>query len=127
MEGAIVFVALIGFVAFRQWLHHQRRVLQHQERMAAMEKGIALPPVEQEVRRSGWNVQRLLLLAGLVWIALGMAMVMILGMLVPHLAPPPDMKSVPPGLAVVGFGPIFIGVAHLITYWVGARREKQGS
>jgi hypothetical protein len=30
-----------------------------------------LPPLEQEQPRQSWNVQRTLLLAGLVWISLG--------------------------------------------------------
>ena len=52
MEAAIVAVALIGFVAFRQWLAHQRRMMIHRERLLAIEKGVALPPLEQEIRRN---------------------------------------------------------------------------
>src|SRR3954451_7614486 len=70
---AIVVVALIAFIAFRQYLSHHRRIMIHRERIAAIEKGVPLPPVEQEIRRSNVNVQRILLLAGLIWIVLGVA------------------------------------------------------
>ena len=39
-----VWIAIIGFVAFYQWLRHQRRVLIHRERLIALEKGVELPP-----------------------------------------------------------------------------------
>src|SRR3954469_7452079 len=71
MEVSIVFVALIGYLAFREWLRHQRRNLIYRERLAAIEKGVELPPLEQEGRRRAFNVQRILLLAGLIWISLG--------------------------------------------------------
>jgi hypothetical protein len=54
MEVAIVMVAVIGYLAFRQWLQFNRRTMIHRERLAAIEKGVDLPPVEQEVRRSSW-------------------------------------------------------------------------
>ena len=54
------FVAFVGvlacYVAFRQWMQHDRRRMVHRERLAAIEKGIELPPLEQEVQRSRWNV-----------------------------------------------------------------------
>jgi hypothetical protein len=65
MEIVIVIVAVIGYIAFRHWLQFRRREMIHRERLVAIEKGVELPPLEQEVRRSGQNVQRFLLLAGL--------------------------------------------------------------
>jgi hypothetical protein len=49
MDAAIVTIALIGYIAFRQWLVHHRRIMIHRERLTAIEKGIALPPLEREV------------------------------------------------------------------------------
>src|ERR1039457_2993081 len=72
--SAIVIVALIALFGFRQWLGHHRRIMLHRERMAAIEKGIELPPVEQELRRSTSNVQRVLLLMGLIWVSLAIAL-----------------------------------------------------
>ena len=48
MEIAAVAIALVAYAAYREWLRHQRRTLIHQERLAAIEKGAALPPLEQE-------------------------------------------------------------------------------
>jgi hypothetical protein len=67
----LALAVILAFVAFVQWMRQQRRLMIHRERIAAIEKGIELPPVTQEVQRSSWNVQRLLLLAGLVWISIG--------------------------------------------------------
>ena len=69
MEVALVIVAVIAYLGFREWLRHQRRALIHKERLAAVEKGVELPPLEHEVHRRALNVQRILLLAGLIWIA----------------------------------------------------------
>jgi hypothetical protein len=55
------------------WARHQRRLMIHRGWLAAIEKGIELPPLEQEIQKRSWNVQRLLLLAGLIWMSLGIA------------------------------------------------------
>jgi len=119
--GAVVWVAIIGFVAFYQWLRHQRRILIHRERLAAMEKGIELPPAEQEVRRGAWNAQRILLLAGLIWISLGTGAIVVLSALLAH--PSPATAEIPHGIQFIGFAPIGIGLSHLIVYFVGKSRD----
>ena len=87
MEVSIVIVAAIGFLAFRQWLQLNRRAMIHRERLAAIEKGLDLPTVELEIRRSSWNVQRLLLLAGLVWVSIGVAALVTLSAVLAHPTP----------------------------------------
>src|SRR5260370_36513266 len=119
MEVAIVMVAVIGYLAFRQWLQLSRRTMIHRERLAAIEKGIDLPPLEQEVRRSSWSVQRLLLLAGLVWISLGTGVFVTLSALLAH--PTPATREIPEGIQWIGVGPILIGLAHVIVYLIGKR------
>ena len=47
MEVAIVMVAVIGFLAFHQWLQLNRSQFIHRERLAAIEKGLELPPLER--------------------------------------------------------------------------------
>jgi hypothetical protein len=127
METAIVMVALIGFVAFRQYLAHHRRIMIHRERMVAIEKGAPLP-VEQEVRRSNINVQRILLLSGLIWISLGIATFVVLTALV-TMASTKFADDLPRGIQYVAIAPIGIGLSHLIVLLFGNRGNsgsKQG-
>lgn len=121
MEVAIVIVALIAFVAFRQWLQHHRRMMIHRERLEAIEKGVELPPLEQEVKRSGWNVQRTLLLAGLTWISLGIGLFVVLSALLAH---PEGSSELPQGVQWLGIAPVLIGLSHLIVYLVGKKKEN---
>lgn len=121
MELAIVVVALIAFAGFRQWMKHQRRILVHRERLSAIEKGVDLPPLQEEVRRSNWNVQRILLLAGLIWISLGIGTFVVFSAL---LSNPRGASDLPQGLQWVGIAPVMIGCSHLIVYVVGRNKES---
>ncbi len=121
MEIALVMVALIGYVAFRQYLQHHRRIMIHRERMVAIEKGVELPPLEKETQRSTWNVQRVLLLLGWSWIAVGVGVFTTITAILQ--AGGPEARGLH-GTQYVGLGLACVGVAHLITYWVGARRER---
>lgn len=123
MEVAIVIVALIAFVGFRQWLQHHRRVMIHRERLEAIEKGVELPPLEQEVKRSGWNVQRILLLAGLTWISLGIGLFVVLSALLAHPEALSDL-GLHQGLQWLGIAPVLVGLSHLIVYLVGKKKEN---
>jgi hypothetical protein len=94
----------------------------HRERLAAIEKGVDLPPLEQEVKRTSWNVQRFLLLAGLVWLSLGIATFVTLSALLAH--PTPGTEGIPEGLQWIGLAPACIGLSHMIVYLVGKKREN---
>jgi len=122
MEVAIVMVAIIAYVGFRQYLKHQGRVMVHRERLAAVEKGIAMPPVEQELRRSAFNVQRVLLLAGLCWLSIGISVFVVLSALLAH--PSKFTEEIPNGMQWVGLAPAAIGLSHLIVYLAGKKREQ---
>jgi|ERR1035438_1522024 hypothetical protein len=122
MEFAIVIVALIGFLAFRMWLKHQRRVMIHRERLIAIEKGVDLPPLEQEVRQSNWIIQRILLLSGLVWISLGIGAYAVLNALLAH---PEGLTDLREGIQWICIAPLMIGVSHLLVYLTGKRKEKE--
>jgi hypothetical protein len=119
MEITIVIVALLAFVGFRQWLQHQRRMMTHSERLAAIEKGVEPPPLEQEVRQSSWSVQRILLLAGLIWISLGISTFITLSALLVH----SDLR-IPSGVQFIAVAPFAIGLSHLIVYAVGRKKER---
>ena len=122
MEVAIVMVAVIGYLAFRQWLQLNRRTMIHRERLAAIEKGVDLPPVEQEVRRSSWGVQRFLLLAGLVWVSLGVGTFVTLSALLAY--PTQVTQGIPQGLQWIGLAPVCIGLSHLVVYLIGKKKEN---
>ena len=120
--AAAVWIAIIGFVAFYQWLRHQRRVLIHRERLAALEKGIELPPLEREAQRSMWNAQQFLLLAGLIWISLGVGAILTLTALIAEGSP--AAVDIPDGVQWVGLAPVGIGLSHLIVYFVGRNQGR---
>ena len=121
IEIAAVAIALVGYAAYREWLRHQRRTMIHGERLAAIEKGVDLPPLEQEQRRSSWNVQRTLLLAGLVWLSLGICAYVTLSVMI---ASPANAKlEIPPGVQWIGLGPAAIGISHLFVYLTGRWKE----
>jgi hypothetical protein len=121
IEIAGVAVALIAYAGYREWLRHQRRTLIHRERLAAIEKGVVLPPLEQEQKRASWNVQRTLLLAGLIWLSLGVCAYVTLSVLI---ASPANAKlEIPPGIQWLGLGPAAIGISHLVVYLAGKTRE----
>jgi hypothetical protein len=123
MEIAMVSVAVIGYLAFRQWLQFNRRRMIHRERLASIERGVDLPPLDQEVRRSRWNVQQVLLLAGLVWVSLGVGAFVTLSALLAH--PTPVTEGIPQGLQWIGLAPLCIGVSHLVVYLIGRKREQE--
>jgi hypothetical protein len=116
---ASVLIALVGFVAFYQWLRFQRRGLIHRERLAALEKGLELPPLDREIRRSGWNVQRILLLAGLLWISVGIGAIVVLNAILAN--PSPATSEVPQGIQWIGIPLIGIGLSHLIVFATGRK------
>jgi hypothetical protein len=121
MEVMAFIICVTVFVLSRQWIQHHRRVLLHKERVAAIEKGIALPTAEQEARRTTWNVQRFLLLAGQIWIVLGIATFIVLTAVLS--IPSETTRDVPRGIQYIGIAPVGIGLAHLITYWVESQRQ----
>ena len=123
MEVAAVVIAFICYFGLREWLRHQRRTLIHRERLAAIEKGIELPPLEQEVKRNAWNVQRTLLLAGLIWTSIGGCILVTMSAII---ASPGNAKlEVVPGIQWIGLGPIAIGLSHLVVYFAGKKKESE--
>lgn len=119
MEIVIVIVALIAFAGFRQRLKYQRRAMIHSERLAAIEKGVEIPPLEQELSRSNWNVQRILLLSGLIWISLGIGTFVVLKALLGN----PGSTDLQ-GFQWIGIAPVMIGLSHLIVYLVGRKKVE---
>jgi len=138
MEFAIVLVAIIvsatATYVFQLWIRHQRRMMVHRERLAAIDKGIEVPPLEQEIERRSWNIQRLLLFAGLVWITIGGTAFLVLDQITNQSfriqegysrdgEPLYIERTIPNGVQWIAVGPIGIGLAHVIVYQVGRKKE----
>ena len=121
METALCFAAILAYFGFRHWLRHNRRMMIHRERLAAIEKGVELPPVEQEVKRNTWNIQRIILLTGLIWISLGVAAFVTLSVV---LAYGMNTRDLPPGIQWVAIAPVGIGLSHLLVYLAGRNKEN---
>jgi hypothetical protein len=102
------------------WLRQQRRIMIHRERLASIEKGLDLPPVEQEASRISFNVQRLLLLFGLIWISIGIGFFLVFSTMLSH--PTDFTRDVPYGIQYVGVGMVGIGLSHLIAFLAGRNR-----
>ena len=128
MEVAAIAIAIAFYLGLTQFLQHQRRALVHKERLAAIEKGLPLPPeaaasLSPEAERGrSWNVQRLLLLAGLIWLSLGISTFVVLSAIIA--ANSPSAADVPRGIEWIGLAPTMIGLSHLIVYAVGKSRER---
>jgi hypothetical protein len=122
MEIAAVAIALITYGGYREWLRHERRALIHRERVAAIEKGVDLPPLDQEQRRSSWNVQRTLLLAGMIWLSLGIGAYVTLSAVIA--SPANANLEIPPGIQWIGLAPAAIGASHLVVYLVGKGKDQ---
>ena len=134
---AIIVISLVVLLVaylFQLWARHQRRLMIHRERMAAIDKGIEQPPVvEQEIQRGSSNVQRLLLLAGLCWVSVGVALFMTLNELAGgDISVPIGVEGsgftwatlhVRAGFRPLGLAPIGIGLSHIVVYFVGRRRD----
>lgn len=100
--------AIVGIVSrHRQLL--QRTDLRHKERMAALEKGIDLPPdpPEMDMRRPRF------LLKGLVWSFTGAAVYIALDALAGD------------GAEKLGLIPVAVGLAYLVYFAVQGRKEER--
>ena len=120
MEFALVTIAAIAFIGFRLWLAHARRMMAHRERLAALEKGLAVPASDDRIDGDRWPVQRLLLLAGLTWVAVGAGGILAVNAIIAHNNPSP----IPDGVQWLGLVLIGIGIAHLIVYVVDRRSGR---
>jgi len=128
---------------------YKQRELQHQERMAALARGEALPQSDPAPDRAPFN-PRVLLLRGLLWLCTGLAITVLLtgiALLGQHQEPAwlrvdhanaakaagaseaeivqimndRHSEGPNPGIALIGLIPIAVGVAYLIT-WRAERR-----
>jgi hypothetical protein len=115
---AVIIVTAVAYVAYQQWLQHHRRIMIHREQLAAIEKGVQLPTIDREIERRSWNVQRLLLLAGLCWISLGVSALIFFSTM--HMFYPRSRDFADGRFLALPV--VLIGVSHLIVYRVGRNK-----
>lgn len=113
---AIIFGLSIPIVAMIVDYRKRRRLIElhHAERMAAIERGMELPPFPVEVLGSARKRPQSTLLPGLIWLFVGIGLFFGLGSIVGD-----DVSR-------LGAIPVGVGVAYLLYYAIeGHKRERQ--
>ena len=94
-------------------LNYRKRVrlmeLHHAERMAAIERGMELPPLPIELINGGARPRRTSLLPGLVWFFVGLAVLI-------------SLRTIAEDEALLGLIPTGVGLAYLIYYFAEGRK-----
>lgn len=154
-ELGTLFVVALMFCATAIMLaslaaRYKQRELQHRERMAAVEKGAALPALEEPVRGPAPYNPRTLLLRGLIWLFIGIGILVSFGGIAMYsYRQPPAWERVsqaneakqhgasdeqiraimnerydngpPAAIGLIGLIPMGVGLAYVIT-WLTERR-----
>lgn len=95
----------------------KRRLIEthHAERMAAIERGMDLPPLPAEILGGGRRRPQSTLLPGLIWFFVGLALTAL------------PFRSSDFDIALVGLIPTGVGVAYLIYYFAEGRKLERGA
>jgi hypothetical protein len=121
----IAIVLGIGVGFFTLYLNYRNRkdmfAQYHQERMAAIEKGIELPPLPEEFFAEDGKPQRprsphRRLLTGLIFLFLGLAC-----FITGYMVDDPNIAK----FTKYGFFPLGLGLAYLIYYFAVGRKEAE--
>ena len=112
MSLSIPIVAIITEFAKRRKFYE----LHHKERLAAIEKGVELPPLPPEFVGTGPKGRPRYLLRGLVWFFVGLGLLVALS----GISRPEAEKS-----WLLGFIPTGIGLAYLIYYFAEGKRVEE--
>src|SRR5262245_61909826 len=149
MHEEFVFFAVVGLFVYALYLRFRRRELQHKERMAAIEKGVALPDLTDI--EAG---PRIYLLRGMIWLLSGIALsVCLLGLSATMRFPKSiderfreantiarlggtaeqiqqaqndtgSQDRLPYAVSLIGLVPVGVGVAYLIFHRVETTRSR---
>jgi hypothetical protein len=108
--GVAVLAITLSYLKRRQAF-----ALYHQERMAALEKGVDLPPLPDALITEDARPKnpRRLLLTGMVWLFVGIGLIIAV------------YNLTNPRLALFGLIPAGVGLAQLIYYLVAGRQEAE--
>jgi hypothetical protein len=102
-----------GLIAVWQWAAIQRRRMTHSERLAALEKGVPIPPESGTNGSSHRPTREGYLLRGLIWSAIGLGIVVAGATAVYFEASGSDRQDALT-FACVGFIPFALGLAYLL-------------
>jgi hypothetical protein len=111
----IIGLCTLPIVVFVLRYLRRRRLfeLYHEERMAAIEKGVDVPPLPEALLVESGRRKPLrpgeTLLKGLVWLFVGVGVVLVL-------------QAESPRHLSIGLIPVGVGLAYLIYYWVEGRK-----
>jgi hypothetical protein len=112
MVPIIAIVMGIGIAMLGMWLDYRKKseifALHHKERMAAIEKGMEVPPLPPELFQRRSRAPSECLRRGLVWLAIGAALTTAM-MIEEHRG------------AAYGLIPAAIGIANLVYYFLQPR------
>ncbi|MBM3879362.1 MAG: hypothetical protein FJ387_06535 [Verrucomicrobia bacterium] len=118
MIPIVAIVMGFGFGMLGVYLNYRKQkgiyALYHQERLAAIEKGVELPPLPEHLFSEGDKTAspRRLLLKGLVWLFIGLGLLAALYAIEGH-------------VALFALIPTGIGLAYLIYYRVAGQQEAE--
>jgi hypothetical protein len=112
MSLAIPIVAIIADFAKRRKIYE----LHHKERLAAIEKGVELPPLPVELIGAAPKGRPRYLLRGLVWLFAGLGILIALAGVT---------RSEAEKVWMLGFIPTGVGLAYLIYYFVEGKRVQE--
>jgi hypothetical protein len=127
-ETIVVFIPIVAIVMgigigmLSIYFGYRKRkemfALHHQERMAAIEKGIELPPLPDEFFSDNGKPRspHRKLLTGLIWLFIGLSW-----MIAFYVRPTRGMD----GAAIYGLIPATIGLAYLIYYFAVGKKEAE--
>ena len=112
MSLAIPIVAIISDFAKRRKIYE----LHHKEHLAAIEKGVELPPLPVELVGAYPKGRPRYLLRGLVWLFVGLGILIALAGVT---------RSEAEKVWMLGFIPTGVGLAYLIYYFVEGKRVQE--
>jgi len=148
-EEVFLWLAAVGVLVYGLYLRFRRRELQHKERMAAIEKGVALPDLTDI--EAG---PRIYLLRGMIWLLSGIALSVFLLVLsattqfpksaeqrfreanaIQRWGGTPDQilaaqndtgphERLPYAVSLIGLVPVAVGVAYLIFHRAETARSR---
>ncbi|MBF8293368.1 MAG: hypothetical protein HW392_2195 [Steroidobacteraceae bacterium] len=107
-------VAIVAIIAAHRE-KTQRVELRHKERLAAMEKGLELPPELEDPDNSGKRSRTGSLRSGLIGLGVGIVLYFALDRLAGD------------DVALLGLIPAAVGLANLIFYYVEGRKKSNGN